>query len=150
MSDTHCHSKRILNKRQLTNYRSEKQHNQLTSHFAQVSESENGDLLIKNTERNQTIFIGASVRSMIGQSGQKIKLISRKVSSFERQDIDSNLIKKLVISFVGFMLISYSIQIFFQLLPVIYPAYQTIKSLQVLNKKSPWASFSIAKKLKKH
>ena len=150
MSDTHCHSKRIQNKRQLTNYRSEKQHNQLTSHFAQVSESENGDLLIKNTERNQTIFIGASVRSMIGQSGQKIKLISRKVSSFERQDIDSNLIKKLVISFVGFMLISYSIQIFFQLLPVIYPAYQTIKSLQVFNKKSPWVSFSIAKKLKKH
>merc|ERR1711963_672086 len=94
---------------------------------SEVSESENGDLLIKNTERNQTIFIGASVRSMIGQSGQKIKLISRKVSSFERQDIDSNLIKKLVISFVGFMLISYSIQIFFQLLPVIYPAYQTIK-----------------------
>ena len=150
MSDTHCHLKGIQNERQLTNYRSEKQHNQLTSHFAQVSESENGDLLIKNTERNQTIFIGASVRSMIGQSGQKIKLISRKVSSFERQDIDSNLIKKLVISFVGFMLISYSIQIFLQLLPVIYPAYQTIKSLQVLNKKSPWASFSIAKKLKKH
>jgi len=117
---------------------------------SEVSESENGDLLIKNTERNQTIFIGASVRSMIGQSGQKIKLISRKVSSFERQDIDSNFIKKLVISFVGFMLISYSIQIFFQLFPVIYPAYQTIKSLQVLNKKSPWASFSIAKKLKKH
>ena len=100
--------------------------------------SSNGHhVLIENKEGNQHIIInGLAIRNMLGQSGQTIKLISRKVSSFERHDINRDLIKKIVILFVGFIVVSYSIQIFFQLLPVIYPAYQTIKSLQVLKKMS--------------
>ena len=62
---------------------------------------------------------------------QKIRAFSRKISTMERKDINSDIIKKMITFFLGFLFISYSIQIFVHLFSLLYPSFQTIKALQV-------------------
>lgn len=62
---------------------------------------------------------------------QKIRAFSRKISTMERKDINSDIIKKMVTFFVGFLFVSYSLQIFVHLFSLLYPSFQTIKAIQV-------------------
>ena len=62
---------------------------------------------------------------------QRIKAFSRKISTMERKDINPDILKKLATLFVGFLIVSYSLQIFVHLLSLLYPSFQTTKAIQV-------------------
>ena len=62
---------------------------------------------------------------------QKIRALSRKISTMERKDINGDIIKKIATFFVGVLFVSYSLRIFIHLFSLLYPSFQTTKAIQV-------------------
>ena len=94
-------------------------------------------MAVIKTETNvngETVTLKHFVKSTYHQSRQTIRVVSRKISTMDTRDLDSKVLMKVVTVILGLVLLTYSVQLFLFMLPILYPAYQTIKSLQVILK----------------
>ena len=94
-------------------------------------------MAVIKTETNvngDTVTLKHFVKSTYHQSRQTIRVVSRKISTMDTRDLDSKVLMKVVTVILGLVLLTYSVQLFLFMLPILYPAYQTIKSLQVILK----------------
>ena len=67
---------------------------------------------------------------------QRLSVMSRKISTLHTQDLDPQVVRRILTVLLAVMVIVYSLQIFMFLLPLLYPSYQTIKVMQVIVKLS--------------
>ena len=92
-----------------------------------------------------------SIKMSYDEGRNTLRRMGRKISKLDTSDLDAQTITKIGTFFLGFLIFFYSLQIFFMLLPILYPAYQTIKVLQVLNSIDlklffiPWSLFRLTK-----
>ena len=73
-----------------------------------------------------------SIKMSYDEGRNTLRRMGRKISKLDTSDLDAQTIMKIGTFFLGFLIFFYSLQIFLMLLPILYPAYQTIKVLQVL------------------
>ena len=62
---------------------------------------------------------------------QTIRRMGRKISKLDPADLDAQTLTKIGTFLVGFTIAFYSVQILLMLLPIVYPAFMSIKILQV-------------------
>ena len=72
-----------------------------------------------------------SFKMTYDEGRQTIRRMGRKISKLDPADLDAQTLTKIGTFLVGFTIAFYSLQILLVLLPIVYPAFMSIKILQV-------------------